>query len=77
MLNVMDYNDHRKNTQLGAVTFDLSKLLEDATQESLEYPILREGKERGSLRFAVNFYPVLKPQVDPSGVVEELPETCE
>lgn len=75
ILNVMDFNDHRKDTQLGAVSFELSKLLEDATQEGLERPILKEGKDKGNLRFDVNFYPVLKPQVDPSGVVQELPET--
>ncbi|KAH8086661.1 tricalbin [Cristinia sonorae] len=75
ILNVMDYNDHLKNSQLGSVTFDLSKLLEDSSQEGIETPILKEGKEKGVLRFDVNFYPVLKPQVDGSGVVEELPET--
>ncbi|THH27082.1 hypothetical protein EUX98_g7106 [Antrodiella citrinella] len=75
ILNVMDFNDHRKNSHIGAATFDLSKLLEDATQEALEYHILKDGKEKGILRFDVHFHPVLKPQVDPSGVVEPLPET--
>lgn len=68
----MDYNDHRKNTHIGDISFDLSKLLEDATQEGLEFPILKEGKDRGIIIFDVNFYPVMKPEPDPSGVVEEL-----
>ncbi|CAL1696266.1 unnamed protein product [Somion occarium] len=74
VLTVFDYNDHRKDTELGAAVFDLSKLQEDATQDGIELPVLREGKDKGLLRFDVNFYPVLKPQVDQSGI-EELPET--
>ncbi|KAI0080049.1 tricalbin [Panus rudis PR-1116 ss-1] len=73
-LKVFDYNGHRRNTELGSATFDLTKLQEDATQEGNEVLILKEGKDRGLLRFDVMFYPVLKPQVDQSGI-EELPET--
>ena len=59
---------------MGAVTFDLTKLQEDATQEGLEAHILKDGKERGELRYDVSFYPVITPQkVD--GKEEELPET--
>lgn len=75
-LTVLDYNDHRKDHELGVATFDLSKLLDDATQEGLEERILKDGKDRGHLRFDVSFFPVLKPQkVD--GKEEELPETSE
>lgn len=74
VLTVMDYNEHRKDTELGASIFELSKLDEDATQEDLSLPILKDGKEKGELRFDVSYYPVLKPQVDESGV-EELPES--
>lgn len=70
----MDYNDHRKDTELGASIFELGKLEEDATQEDLSLPILKDGKERGELRFDVSYFPVLKPQVNESGV-EELPES--
>lgn len=74
VLTVMDYNDHRKDTELGASIFELSKLDEDATQEDLSLPMLKDGKEKGELRFDVSYFPVLKPQVDESGV-EELPES--
>ncbi|KAI0308025.1 tricalbin [Multifurca ochricompacta] len=72
VLTVMDYNDHRKDTELGASIFELSKLDEDATQENLSLPILKDGKERGELRFDVLYFPVLKPQVNESGVEELL-----
>ncbi|KAI0724221.1 tricalbin [Cerioporus squamosus] len=67
LLKVLDYNDHRANTELGFASFDLSVLEADATQENLEMPILKDGKERGIIRFDVNFYPVLKPEVDADG----------
>lgn len=75
VLTVWDYNDHRKNTELGAATFELAGLLEDATQEGQEKPILKDGKERGDLRFDVSYYPVLKPEIVDGN--EVLPETCE
>lgn len=52
-MNAMDYNDHRKDSDLGSATFELSKLQEDATLEGLVAPIIRDGKERGELRFDV------------------------
>lgn len=73
-LTVFDYNDHRKNTELGSVAFELGNLAEDATQDDLEFPILKDGKEKGTLRFDVHYFPVLTPQVNESGV-EELPES--
>ena len=76
ILNLLDYNEHRKDSEMGAVTFDLTKLQEDATREGIEAKVLKDGKERGELRFDVSFFPVLTPQkVD--GKEEELPETSE
>lgn len=46
---------------MGFATFDLAKLRDDASWEGLEAPVLKDGKERGTLRFDVSFFPVLKP----------------
>lgn len=62
VLSLLDYNDHRKDTPLGAATFELQKLLEDATQEGLELPVLKDGKDKGTIRLNVNYFPVLKPE---------------
>lgn len=70
----MDYNEFRKDTEIGAALFDLTKLNQDATQDNLSLSILKDGKQRGELRFDVTYFPVLKPQVNESGV-EELPES--
>ncbi|KAI0961143.1 hypothetical protein AcV7_000325 [Taiwanofungus camphoratus] len=74
ILNVLDFNEHRKNTDLGSASFELAQLREDATYEGVEAPVLKDGKERGMMRFDVTFYPVLKPQVDQGGK-EEMPDT--
>lgn len=50
-LNVLDYNDHRKDSNMGAATFELSKLQEDAIQEHLMSSVFKDGKERGELRY--------------------------
>jgi Ca2+-dependent lipid-binding protein len=60
ILNLWDYNDHRKNALMSSATFELSNLLEDATQEGLAALLLKDGKERGELRYDVSFYPVLE-----------------
>ncbi|TFY83046.1 hypothetical protein EWM64_g967 [Hericium alpestre] len=74
VLTLYDFNEHRKDTELGAALFEFSKLEEDATQEDLAMPVLKDGKDRGELRFDVSYYPVLKPEMNEFGV-EELPES--
>jgi Ca2+-dependent lipid-binding protein len=73
VLSLYDYNDHRNNTLMGAATFELGELLDDATQEGLSRNLLKDGKDRGELKFDVSFYPVLAPK--DGGGVEEIPDT--
>jgi len=61
-LNLWDYNSRTKDVLLSSAAFDLSKLQEDSTQENIVAQLLKDGKERGELRFDVNFYPVIEPQ---------------
>ncbi|KIJ45255.1 hypothetical protein M422DRAFT_207610 [Sphaerobolus stellatus SS14] len=73
-MSVKDYNEHRKDANMGIATFELGKLKEDANLEDLVAPITKEGKPRGELRFDAAFYPVLKPtKVD--GVEQPLPDS--
>ena len=75
VLNVMDFNDLRQNTLLGSASFALEALEQDATQEDISRAILKDGKERGELRFDVNFYPVVSISKTSEGPVQKLPET--
>ena len=60
VFNLLDFNDHRKDTALGSVTFSLSKLLEDQTHEDVVSTILQDGKDNGELRYDVNYFPVIE-----------------
>lgn len=76
-MSLLDYNEHRKDTDMGSANFDLSKLQEDAVLEGLEAKILKDGKAGGDLRFDLSFYPVLQPKKGENGKDEELPNTSE
>lgn len=72
-LSVWDYNDHRKNALLGSTSFELGVLNQDSTQEDIHSQLLKDGKDRGELRYDVSYYPVLTPEDGQT----ELPETCQ
>jgi hypothetical protein len=59
VLNLWDFNEHRKDTLLGSATFELSKLVEDATHEDVMSHLLSDGKVRGELRYDLSWCPVL------------------
>ncbi|CAE6421986.1 unnamed protein product, partial [Rhizoctonia solani] len=50
-LSLLDHNDHRRDTELGNASFELSALADDATQEGLVKKVLKDGKERGEIKF--------------------------
>ncbi len=56
-MTVMDHNDHRNDLELGSATFDLGLLVEDASRPGEEAKILKDGKERGELRFDMYVLP--------------------
>ncbi|KAK7064548.1 C2 domain-containing protein [Favolaschia claudopus] len=60
ILNLLDYNDHRKDFLMGSTSFELAQLQEDATHEGVESPLLKDGKEKGVLRYDVSYFPVIK-----------------
>jgi len=73
MLSLWDFNDHRKDTPLGAATFDMNQLAVDSLHEGIISPLLKDGKERGELRYDVQYFPVLEPHESSA----EVPESSE
>ena len=61
-MNLYDYNEHRSHTKLASASFDLGKLEEDSVQEGIVSQLLKEGKERGELRYDLEYFPVIEPQ---------------
>ena len=70
-----DYNDVRKDTDLGLASFDLKTLNDDAEQEDLVADVMLQGKPRGTIKFDLKFFPVLKPSKAEDGTEEPLPES--
>ncbi|KAG6814026.1 hypothetical protein H0H92_003876 [Tricholoma furcatifolium] len=60
VFSLWDWNEHRKDSHMGSANFELSKLIEDATREDIHSPILKDGKERGEVKYDVSYYPVLE-----------------
>ncbi|WRT70761.1 uncharacterized protein IL334_007760 [Kwoniella shivajii] len=73
--NIFDYNEHRPDSLLGTVSHELGTLSDDAEQEGNVGKILGGGKDRGELRYDLSYFPVLKPEKNPDGTLEPLPET--
>ncbi|CAE6534959.1 unnamed protein product [Rhizoctonia solani] len=74
-LTILDYNDRGKDTYLGRACFELSNLTHNTTHEGLVCKILKDGKERGEIRFDVSFFPAIEPQMLGGGNIQALPET--
>ncbi|WVW80773.1 hypothetical protein I302_102759 [Kwoniella bestiolae CBS 10118] len=73
--NIFDFNDHRPDSLLGTVSHELNTLSDDAEQEGVVGKILGGGKDRGEFRYDLSYFPVLKPEKNPDGTVEPVPET--
>lgn len=76
-MKVFDFNDHRPDSDLGTVSFDLKSLADDGEQPDLIGEVVLDGKPRGQVRYDLNYYPVLKPTKLADGTLEPVPETSE
>ncbi|KAI5292703.1 hypothetical protein KEM52_006133 [Ascosphaera acerosa] len=73
-LPVYDFNDFRKDKELGVATFALDQLEQQPDHENLSLEVLASGRSRGVLNCDVHFFPVLKGQTLENGTVEPPPE---
>lgn len=74
-INVFDYNDIRKDKELGKATFALDVLEKDPVHENLTLEVISNNKTRGQVVADVKFFPVMKPIVLEDGTIEPVPET--
>jgi Ca2+-dependent lipid-binding protein len=74
-LTVFDYNDIRKDKELGVVNFPLSVLQETPEHENQTLPIMFNGKPRGQMVFDIRFFPVLEGPVLADGKKGPPPES--
>lgn len=74
-LGLFDYNEFRKDKELGVATFALDSLQENPEQENITIPVKSNGKEKGQVSCDVRFFPVLEGRILDDGTKEPAPES--
>ena len=74
-LQVFDFNEHRKDKELGTGSFALDRFLEDPEHENLQLDIMSNGKQRGLVQTDMRFFPVLEGLKLEDGKQEPPPES--
>lgn len=73
-ITVMDYNDHRKDKQIGTIQFDLEALMENKKQPNITAPVVRNNKPVGELLFGLHWMPTLVAQRQADGATIPPPD---
>ena len=74
-LNVMSKRSPLPDMELGQTTYALQGLEVRPDPGLVETPVMYHGMQRGSLMYALTFFPVLKPEVGEDGAELPMPET--
>ena len=74
-LQAYDFNEYRKDKELGTASFPLDKLEQMPEHENLQLEVIANGKARGQLQADVRFFPVLEGQKLDDGTVGPPPES--
>lgn len=74
-MSVFDFNDVRKDKELGVANFSLDKVEDIHEHENLQLDVLSNGKARGVVQADVRFFPVLEGVKLPDGTEQPPPES--
>lgn len=74
-IQLFDWNEFRKDKELGTASFPLENVEEIYEHENEHLEVKSGGKARGALMCDIRFFPVLEPTKGPDGTEEPLPET--
>ena len=74
-LQVYDWNEYRKDKELGVATFALDQLENVTDHENLQLEVMANGKPRGIIQADVRFFPVLEGIKSEDGETVEVPES--
>lgn len=74
-IQVIDYNNVRKDKELGCASFQLENLEEINEYENERLDVISDGKHRGVVSCDIRFFPVLEPTKLPDGQLEPPPES--
>ena len=74
-LQIYDFNEYRKDKELGTATFPLDQLEEVTEHENLQLEVMANGKARGLIQADVRFFPVMEGRTLEDGAKEPPPES--
>lgn len=74
-LQVYDYNEIRKDKELGVSTFQLSRLADSPEYDNEQLEVISNGKPRGIVAADVRFFPVMESGTSEDGKPEPPPES--
>lgn len=74
-LHVYDFNEYRKDKELGVCTFNLEQLETDPEHENQHLEVIAGGRPRGIVQCDIRFFPVLEGQKSADGTIEPPPES--
>ena len=74
-LQIYDFNEYRKDKELGTASFPLDQLESVTEHENLQLEVLANGKARGLVQADVRFFPVLQGRTLEDGTAEPPPES--
>jgi len=69
-----DWNEYRKDKELGTASFGLDKLEEEPSHEGIYLEVKASGRHRGAIHADIRFFPVLEGRETDSGEIEPPPE---
>lgn len=74
-IQLFDYNEFRKDKELGVCTFNLDQLETNYEHENLQLEVVASGRARGVVQCDIRFFPVLEGRKLEDGTVEAPPES--
>ncbi len=74
-IQVYDYNEYRKDKELGAATFNLEQIESDPEHENQQLEVIANGRTRGVVQCDIRFFPVLEGQKLEDGTEQPPPES--
>lgn len=73
-IKAYDWNEFRKDKEMGAASFALDKLEQEPSHEGLFLEVLSSGRHRGAIQADIRFFPVAQGAKGENGEEQDLPE---
>ncbi|KAK5129911.1 hypothetical protein LTR08_002712 [Meristemomyces frigidus] len=74
-IQVYDWNEYRKDKELGTCTFNLEQLDNETEHENQQLEVIASGRARGVVQADIRFFPVLAGRKLEDGTEEPAPES--